>query len=67
MARTRKSQPDDRSRADGRRKTGPPAVEEDVAEPASPPCLMHEVDPAYMGLGAEATPTARAQGKRRVS
>jgi hypothetical protein len=63
MARTRK--PQSGSRADGRGKTGPPAVEEDVAEPASPPCLIHEVDPAYMGLAPEPPPSTRK--KRRVS
>jgi hypothetical protein len=61
MARARKSQPD---ASDGDSKA-PPAVEEDVAESASPPCLIHEVDPAYMGLAPEPPPSTRK--KRRVS
>lgn len=30
------------------------AEDDEARSPASPPCLMHEVDPAYMGLDAPA-------------
>ncbi|MDF1586141.1 5-formyltetrahydrofolate cyclo-ligase [Marinimicrococcus flavescens] len=42
-----------------RRPAGPPAAAADEEEPrgfASPPCFMHELDPAWLGLGEEDEP-----------
>jgi hypothetical protein len=40
-------------------------AEQAVVECASPPCLLHEVDPAYSGLGE--TPGAKAEGPKQPS
>jgi hypothetical protein len=36
-------------------------VDDDVPACASPPCFMHEVDPAYMGLAAAADTEQQAR------
>ena len=63
MARHRKATP---APAADRLATSPEPAQaldqDEPAEPASPPCLMHEVDPAYMGLPAEPPPKRRPRG-----
>lgn len=36
------------------------------AEPSSPPCALHEVDPAYAGLDAETLARARWRARRAL-
>jgi hypothetical protein len=44
----------------------PPATDDDERpELASPACLMHEVDPVYMGLAPEPEAPPRARRRRR--
>ena len=38
--------------------------DDDPAGYASPPCFMHEIDPAYMGLASAADPQQRADLRR---
>ena len=62
MARQRRHE---RRPAVAREQALPATDDDERPELASPACVMHEVDPVYMGLAPERELPPRAKGRRR--